>query len=189
MLKTHNCGELRSTDAGRTVNLAGWVHKRRDHGGLIFVDLRDRSGVVQITVDPAQAGAHEAAEKVRLEHVLSVSGEVRRRPEGMVNPGMPTGEVEVQAENLSILNPAKPLPIAVDDDGYKTDESLRLKYRYLDLRRARMQKNLLLRHRVVKFIRDYLDRQGFIEVETPLLIKSTPEGARDYVVPSRKYPG
>jgi aspartyl-tRNA synthetase len=189
MLKTHNCGELRLSDDGRTVSLAGWVHRRRDHGGLIFIDLRDRSGLVQVTVDPARDDAYRTAEKVRIEFVLRVAGEVRPRPAGMANPNLPTGEIEVRADAIEILNPARPLPIAVDDDGYRTDESFRLKYRYLDLRRARMQKNLMLRHRVVKFIRDYLDRLGFLEIETPLLIKSTPEGARDYVVPSRNFPG
>ena len=189
MLKTHNCGELRLSDDGRTVSLAGWVHRRRDHGGLIFIDLRDRSGLVQVTVDPARGDAYRTAEKVRIEFVLRVAGEVRPRPAGMANPNLPSGEIEVRADAIEILNPARPLPIAVDDDGYRTDESFRLKYRYLDLRRARMQKNLMLRHRVVKFIRDYLDRLGFLEIETPLLIKSTPEGARDYVVPSRNFPG
>ncbi|MFH1574586.1 MAG: aspartate--tRNA ligase [Acidobacteriota bacterium] len=189
MLKTHNCGDLSVSDAGRTVSLAGWVHRRRDHGGLIFIDLRDRSGLVQVTVDPGCREAYAAAEKVRNEYVLQVSGEVRPRPEGMVNPNLPTGAIEVLAAGIAILNPSKPMPIAVDDDGYKTDESLRLKYRYLDLRRVRMQKNLVLRHRIVKFIRDYLDREGFLEIETPILIKSTPEGARDYVVPSRNFPG
>ncbi|MBM3792312.1 MAG: aspartate--tRNA ligase, partial [Acidobacteria bacterium] len=189
MLKTHNCGDISISDAGRPVSLAGWVHRRRDHGGLIFIDLRDRSGLVQVTVDPGCREAYAAAEKVRNEYVLQVSGEVRPRPEGMVNPNLPTGAIEVLAAGIAILNPSKPMPIAVDDDGYKTDESLRLKYRYLDLRRMRMQKNLALRHRIVKFIRDYLDREGFLEIETPILIKSTPEGARDYVVPSRNFPG
>jgi len=189
MYRTHTCGELRSTHAGRFVTLAGWLHKRRDHGGLIFVDLRDRYGVTQIVVDPSQAEAHAAADKARGEFVLRVEGAVRARPAGLANPNLATGEVEVAASSIEILGPAKPLPLPVDDDGYKVDESLRLKYRYLDLRRARMQANLILRHKVVKFIRDYLDAQGFVEVETPIMIKSTPEGARDYVVPSRLQPG
>jgi aspartyl-tRNA synthetase len=189
MLKTHECGELRLSDAGRTVTLAGWLHRRRDHGGLIFIDLRDRSGLVQVTVDPRAAEAYCAAEKARGEYVLSVTGLVRARPDGSVNPNLDTGEIEVLAQSIEILNPAKLLPMPIDDEGYKTDESLRLKFRYLDLRRSRMQKNVILRHKTIKFIRDYLDRQGFLEIETPMMIKSTPEGARDYVVPSRLHPG
>ncbi len=171
------------------MTLAGWVHRRRDHGGLIFIDLRDRTGVVQITVDQESGGCYGIAEKLRNEFVARATGTVRLRPEGTVNPAMATGEVEVLASSLEILNPSKPVPMPVDDDGYRTDESLRLKYRYLDLRRARLQKNIALRHKTVKFIRDYLDRQGFLEIETPMLIKATPEGARDYVVPSRVQPG
>jgi aspartyl-tRNA synthetase len=189
MLKTHNCGELRLADVGQKIALAGWLHRRRDHGGLIFIDLRDRSGLVQVTADPNFAEAYGAAERARNEYVLHVEGTVRGRPDGTANPNLASGEVEVLAETIRILNPSKPVPLPIDDEGYKTDESLRLKYRYLDLRRTRMQKNVILRHRVVKFIRDYLDKQGFIEIETPMLIKSTPEGARDYVVPSRVQPG
>ncbi len=189
MLKTHDCGALRRTDEGTQVTLAGWVHKRRDHGGLIFIDLRDRSGLVQVTVDPTVGDAYAAAEKSRSEYVLNVTGTVRPRPEGTENPNMPSGEIEILAQSIRVLNPCKLLPIAVEGDGYSTDESLRLKYRYLDLRRRRMQRNIILRHRTIKFIRDYLDQQGFLEIETPLMIKSTPEGARDYVVPSRIQPG
>jgi aspartyl-tRNA synthetase len=189
MLKTHQCGELRVSDEKRAVVLAGWVHRRRDHGGLIFIDLRDRSGVVQVTVSPEAAAAYAAAEKARNEYVLRISGVVRTRPAGSENPNLATGGIEVLATDIEILNPSKPLPIPLDDEGYKTDEMLRLKYRYLDLRRPRLQRNIILRHRVIKYIRDYLDARGFIEVETPFLIKSTPEGARDYVVPSRVYPG
>jgi aspartyl-tRNA synthetase len=189
MLKTHNGGELRLAHAGQTVSLAGWVYKRRDHGGLIFIDLRDRSGLVQVTADPSVAEAYRAAEKARVEYVLRVTGLVRPRPEGTSNPNLSSGEIEVLAQEIEILNPSKAVPIPLDDDGYRTDESLRLKYRYLDLRRARMQKNIILRHKVIKFIRDYLDKQGFLEIETPIMIKSTPEGARDYVVPSRVWPG
>jgi aspartyl-tRNA synthetase len=189
MLKTHNCGELRLSHAGHTVTLAGWVHRRRDHGGLIFIDLRDRSGIVQVTVNPTRGEAHALADRVRGEYVLQIAGPVRERPAGTANPNLPTGEVEVLAEELKILSPSKAIPIPLDDDGYKTDESLRLTYRYLDLRRFRMQKNLVLRHRTILFIRQYLDRLGFLEVETPMMIKSTPEGARDYVVPSRVQPG
>jgi aspartyl-tRNA synthetase len=189
MMKTHNCGELRSSDIRSAVTLAGWVHRRRDHGSLIFIDLRDRSGLIQITIDQGAADCYQAAEKLRNEFVVMVKGVVRARPEGMINPNMPTGEIEVLAAYLEILNPSKPMPIAVDDDGYRTEESLRLKYRYLDLRRGRLQKNMALRHKTVKFIRDYLDQQGFYEIETPIMIKATPEGARDYVVPSRVQPG
>lgn len=176
---------MRISDVGKTVTLAGWLQRRRDHGGLIFMDLRDRSGLVQVTVDPSVGEAYGAADKARTEYVLQVAGKVRPRPEGSANPNLPTGEVEVLAQSISILNPAKTTPISVEDDGYKIDELTRLKYRYLDLRRSRLQKNIILRHKAVKFMRDYLDRHGFIEVETPMLIKSTPEGARDYVVPSR----
>ena len=189
MYRTHTCGELQVEHAGRAVTLAGWLHRRRDHGGLIFIDLRDRYGVTQVVVDPSQAGAYRAAEAARNEFVLQVVGRVRRRPEGLTNPNLPTGAIEVAAESIEVLRPAKPMPLPVDDDGYKVDELLRLKYRYLDLRRSRLQKNLILRHQVVKFIRDYLDAHGFIEVETPIMIKSTPEGARDFVVPSRLQPG
>ncbi|MFN8594662.1 MAG: aspartate--tRNA ligase [Anaerolineae bacterium] len=189
MYKTHNCGELRLAHIGQTVKLAGWMHKRRDHGGLIFIDLRDRSGLVQITVDPSLGAAYETADKARAEYVLQVVGTVRARPEGLANPNLPSGEVEVIAESIEILNASKAPPLPLDDDGTKTTETLRLKYRYLDLRRQRLQKNLILRHKVIKFIRDYMDAQGFIEIETPMLIKSTPEGARDYVVPCRVQPG
>ena len=189
MLKTHNCGKLRSSDVGRTVTLTGWVHRRRDLGGLIFIDLRDRSGLVQIAVDQESGEGARAADKLRNEYVIKAEGVVRARPAGTVNPALSTGEIEVLACSIEILNPSKPLPIQVDDDGYKTDESMRLKYRYLDLRRMRMQKNIALRHKTIKFIRDYLDQLGFYEIETPMMIKATPEGARDYVVPSRVQPG
>jgi aspartyl-tRNA synthetase len=185
MLKTHNCGELRLSNIGKTVNLAGWLHGRRDHGDLIFLDLRDRSGLVQVTADPTVGEAYDVAKKARNEYVLQVTGRVRPRPEGTVNPNLESGEVEVLAQSITILNPAKTVPMPIDDDGYKTDETTRLKYRYLDLRRARLQRNFILRHKTIKFIRDYLDKHGFLEIETPMLIKSTPEGARDYVVPSR----
>lgn len=189
MLKTHNCGELRLSDVGKTVNLAGWLQGRRDHGKLIFLDLRDRSGLVQVTADETLGEAYSAAEKVRSEYVLQVTGRVRPRPEGTVNPNLETGEVEVLAQSITVLNPAKTVPMPIDDDGYKTDETTRLKYRYLDLRRVRLQRNLILRHKTIKFIRDYLDKHGFLEIETPMMIKSTPEGARDYVVPSRVQSG
>ncbi len=189
MYKTHTCGELRAAHVGQTVTLAGWTHTRRDHGGLIFIDLRDRFGLTQIVANPATAGgAHEAASRARNEYVLQVTGLVRRRPAGSENPKLATGEIELEAQAIEILGPAKVLPFQVHEDA-DVDEMVRLKYRYLDLRRERLQRNLLLRHQVVKFMRAYMDAQGFIEVETPILFKTTPEGARDYLVPSRVHPG
>jgi aspartyl-tRNA synthetase len=189
MLKTRSCGELRARHAGQEVTLAGWVNRRRDHGGVVFIDLRDRSGVVQVVANPdIDPESHQAAQEVRNEYVLQIEGEVRRRPEGLINPELPTGEIEVVVDALKILNPAKTPPFYVYDD-QAVDEGLRLQYRYLDLRRQRMQRNMLLRHKVVKTIRDFLDERGFVEIETPILFKSTPEGARDYLVPSRLYPG
>jgi aspartyl-tRNA synthetase len=189
MIKSINCGELRLSHAGQQVTLAGWLHKRRDHGGLIFIDLRDRSGLVQVRVDPNAGEAYHTADDARAEYVLQISGTVHARPDGLANPNLPTGEIEVEAAQIKVLNTSKVPPFPIDDDGTKTTETLRLKYRYLDLRRQRLQKNLILRHKVIKFIRDYMDEQGFVEIETPMLIKSTPEGARDYVVPCRVQPG
>ncbi|MEX2160904.1 MAG: aspartate--tRNA ligase [Anaerolineales bacterium] len=189
MHKSHTCGELRGQHAGQTVTLAGWVHRRRDHGGLTFIDLRDRFGLVQVVTDPEKAPeAHKAFEPVRSEWVLQVVGRVRKRPEGMANPGLATGDIEVEVAEVKILNPAKTPPFLLNKDE-DVDENARLKYRYLDLRREKMQANLTLRHKVVKFIRDYLDKEGFLEIETPILFKTTPEGARDYLVPSRVHPG
>ncbi len=189
MLKTESCGELRARHAGQNVTLAGWVNRRRDHGGLVFIDLRDRSGIVQIVANPdIDPESHRAAHEVRNEYVLQIEGKVRLRPEGLVNPDIPTGKIEVVADALKILNPAKTPPFYIYDN-QPVDEGLRLQYRYLDLRRPRMQRNILLRHKVVKIIRDFLDEHSFVEIETPVLFKSTPEGARDYLVPSRLYPG
>jgi aspartyl-tRNA synthetase len=189
MYKTHTCGELRADHAGQTVTLAGWVNTRRDHGGLIFIDLRDRYGLTQVVANPSTAAeAHAAASGARNEFVLQVTGVVRRRPAGSENPKLPTGAIELEAQAIEILGPAKVLPFQVNEDA-AVDESVRLKYRYLDLRRERLQRNLLLRHNVVKFMRDYLSARGFLEVETPILFKTTPEGARDYLVPSRIHPG
>ncbi len=189
MYKTHTCGELRASHVGQTVTLAGWVNTRRDHGGLIFLDLRDRWGITQVVANPEIApAAHEAAAIARNEFVLQATGVVRPRLPGKENPRLATGEIELEVQALDILNPAKSLPFLINEDEV-TDEQVRLKYRYLDLRRERMQRNLMLRHKVVKFMRDYLDAQGFVEVETPILFKTTPEGARDYLVPSRVHPG
>ena len=187
--RTHTCGELRLTDEGQRCLLQGWVHRRRDHGGVIFLDLRDRYGLVQVVLNPQHAPtAHEAAHDVRAEYVVEVEGQVVRRPEGTENAHLPTGQIEVQAERLAVLNPSLTPPFGISDEG-PIDESVRLRYRYLDLRRPEMAHHVELRHRVVKYIRDYLDARGFLEIETPVLIKSTPEGARDYLVPSRLYPG
>jgi aspartyl-tRNA synthetase len=177
-------GSLRATDAGRAVDLYGWVHRRRDHGGLIFIDLRDRSGLVQVQFHPDRGEAFTRAGDLRLEFVVHVHGTVRRRPPGAENPALPTGEIEVEAATLDVLNRSKTPPFPVNERT-EADESLRLRYRYLDLRRMEMTRNLELRHRMVKAIRDFLDREGFLEIETPVLIRSTPEGARDYLVPSR----
>ncbi len=189
MLKTHACGELRAEHEGQTVTLAGWVNRRRDHGGVTFLDLRDRSGLVQVVANPEISGeAHLAATDVRNEWVVRIEGTVQVRPEGMRNPDLPTGEIEVMIDRLWVLNPANTPPFPINEET-EVDENVRLKYRYLDLRRDRMQSNLKLRHQVVKYIRDYLDERGFWEVETPILFKTTPEGARDYLVPSRVHPG
>ncbi|MEE8389562.1 MAG: aspartate--tRNA ligase [Anaerolineae bacterium] len=189
MLKTHNCGELRTTHIGQEITLAGWVNRWRDHGGLAFIDLRDRSGIVQVVTNPnGSPDAHATLQQARSEYVLQIKGIVRARPEGLANPDIPTGEIEVVAHEVKVLNPAKTPPFYIYDDS-NVDESLRLKYRYLDLRRPRMQRNIILRHRVVKYIRDFLSDRDFVEIETPILFKTTPEGARDYLVPSRVHPG
>jgi aspartyl-tRNA synthetase len=189
MYKDHQCGELGTSDIGQRVTLAGWVNRRRDHGGLTFIDLRDRSGVVQLVTNPDEsAEAHRIAAELRSEWVIQASGVVRKRPAGMENPSLATGEIEVEVDSLTILNPARTPPFLINDES-EVDEMVRLKYRYLDLRRIRVRDNIELRHRVVKFIRDYLNERGFWEVETPMLFKTTPEGARDYLVPSRLYPG
>jgi aspartyl-tRNA synthetase len=189
MLKTHTCGELRAENVTEEVTLAGWVNRRRDMGGIIFIDLRDRFGKTQVVVDASHSQqAFDAGEQARPEYVLQVKGVVRRRPAGQENREMPTGEIEVVAETIAVLNTAKTPPIPIDREG-AIDEALRLKYRYLDLRRDRLQRNMIIRHKAVKFIRDFLSERGFLEIETPILFKSTPEGARDYLVPSRVHPG
>lgn len=189
MIRDKGCGELRGTDIGSTMRLAGWVFRRRDHGGLIFIDLRDRSGLVQVVFSPDVSGnAHLEAHDLRSEFVIAVEGEVRHRPEGTENPSLPTGMVELYVSRLTVLNEAATLPFTMEEAA-EASESLRLKYRYLDLRRPELQHNLITRHRTSKTIRDYLDELTFIEMETPMLTKSTPEGARDYLVPSRLNPG
>ncbi|MDD5132330.1 MAG: aspartate--tRNA ligase [bacterium] len=189
MKRTHTCGVLKKNDAGQTVTLVGWVHGRRDHGGLIFIDVRDRTGLTQVVFNPQGASAEifKEAEKLRSEFVVTVTGQVTLRPAGTENPKLSTGEIEIAAIKLEVLNPSKTLPFEVAEET-EVNEETRLKYRYLDLRRPRMKNNLIFRYKTVKVIRDYLDNQGFVEVETPILTKSTPEGARDYLVPSRVHP-
>ena len=188
--RTHSCGELRASDAGAQVRLAGWVNRRRDQGGLIFLDLRDRDGITQVVVDRTDAAAaHDTATRIRTEFVVSIAGTVARRIEGTENKRLETGEIELQATDVTILNEAKTPPFYVNDPDAQIDESLRLKYRYLDIRRESMAKRLLLRSKLVHAIRDAHHRAGFVEVETPNLIKATPEGARDFLVPSRLQPG
>jgi aspartyl-tRNA synthetase len=186
-MRTHYCSALSAQLIGERVALAGWAHRRRDHGGIIFIDLRDREGLAQVVCDPAQAAAFAAADRVRGEFVLRVSGRVRARPEGTVNPNLASGEVEVLAESVEILNPSAPPPFQIDDDNLS--ESVRLEHRVLDLRREPMQRNLRLRHRAASAARAFLDAQGFIDIETPVLYKSTPEGAREFLVPSRLHDG
>ena len=182
-MRTDYCGAINTRHLGRTITLCGWVHRRRDHGGVIFIDLRDREGIVQVVCDPDNAAAFSVAEKIRNEFVLGVTGTVRHRPEGTVNHGIPSGGIEVVVNTIEILNPSLTPPFQMDDDNLS--EAVRLEYRYLDLRRPAMQHNIRLRHRVTMTVRTFLDQHGFIDVETPMLTKSTPEGARDYLVPSR----
>ncbi len=187
MMRTHYCGHINRSHIGQTVTLCGWAHRRRDHGGVIFIDLRDREGMAQIVIDPDTAEAFKLAESVRSEYVLKVVCKVRARPDGTVNKNIPTGEVEMLAAEIEILNASLTPPFMLDDENLT--ETVRLQHRYIDLRRPAMQKNMMLRYRVAKTLRDYLDVNGFIEVETPMLTRSTPEGARDYLVPSRVHAG
>jgi len=186
-MRSHYCGELRATLVERTVTLCGWAHRRRDHGGVIFIDLRDREGLAQVVCDPDRKEAFAIAERVRSEYVLRVTGKVRRRPQGTVNPDLPTGEVELLAHEVEVLNPSAPPPFQLDEDNLS--ETVRLENRVLDLRREPMQRNLRLRHRAAMAVRRFLDQHGFIDIETPVLYKSTPEGAREFLVPSRLHEG
>ncbi|HUU42313.1 MAG TPA: amino acid--tRNA ligase-related protein, partial [Planctomycetota bacterium] len=188
--RTHTCGELRREDIGKQVVLEGWVAHRRDHGGVVFVDLRDRYGLTQVVFRPnTHPEAHELADGLRSEYVIRVRGEVEPRLEGQENPKLTTGAIEIDGQKLEILNTATPPPFDLDVSDTDTGETTRLKLRYLDLRRPRMQRNIRMRHRMWKAVRDYYDSEGFYEIETPFLTKSTPEGARDYLVPSRIEPG
>ncbi|MBZ0096361.1 MAG: aspartate--tRNA ligase [Sulfuricella sp.] len=186
-MRTHYCGDVNRSHLDQTVTLCGWAHRRRDHGGVIFIDLRDREGLVQVVCDPDRAATFATAETIRNEFVLKITGLVRGRPEGTTNPNLSTGEIEVLAQEIEILNPSAPIPFQLDDENLS--ETVRLTHRYLDLRRPAMQKNMMLRYQVSKTLRHALDEQGFIELETPMLTRSTPEGARDYLVPSRVHPG
>lgn len=186
-MRTDYCGAINTRYLGRTITLCGWVHRRRDHGGVIFIDLRDREGIVQVVCDPDNPGAFQVGEKIRNEFVLKIIGTVRHRPEGTVNRGIFTGEIEVLVNSIEILNPSLPTPFQMDDENLS--ETIRLEYRYLDLRRPTMQHNMRLRHKVGMAVRNFLDQHGFIDMETPMLTKSTPEGARDYLVPSRVHAG
>lgn len=189
MYRTHTCNELTIKDVGKKVTLSGWVHRRRDHGGIIFIDLRDRYGLTQIVFDPEVAKeAFDVANTVRPEFVLKVTGQIRKRIDGQDNERMKTGQIEVYIDEIEILSTAKTPPFEIDMEK-AVNEELRLKYRYLDLRHERLQKNIILRHQIIKMIRDYMDEAGFLEIETPILIKGTPEGSREYLVPSRLYPG
>jgi aspartyl-tRNA synthetase len=188
MMRSHYCGLIDETQLDQPVTLCGWAHRRRDHGGVIFIDLRDREGLVQVVIDPDTPDAFAEAERVRNEYVLRVQGRVRRRPAGTENPNLATGQVEVLVHELEILNRSEPLPFQIDDEE-EVSEEVRLRYRYLDLRRPAMQQRLQLRTRVVRVLRRFLDEHGFLDIETPMLTKATPEGARDYLVPSRTHPG
>ena len=185
-MRSHYCGQVDRSLVGEEIAVAGWAHRRRDHGGVIFIDLRDWEGRLQVVFDPSDPETFAVAERVRGEYVLAVRGRVRERPEGTVNPDLASGEVELAASQVTVLNQAKTPPFHHEE---RAGEELRLRYRYLDLRREEMQRNLRLRHAVARAVRNFLDEQGFVEMETPILAKTTPEGARDYLVPSRTHPG
>ncbi|MCB1719384.1 MAG: aspartate--tRNA ligase, partial [Candidatus Competibacteraceae bacterium] len=186
-MRSHYCGHINEQLLDQTVEVCGWAHRRRDHGGVIFIDLRDRYGTVQVVIDPDTPDAFAQAERVRNEFVLRVKGRVRLRPDGTMNPALPTGKIEILSKELEILNRSDPIPFQLDDED--VSEEVRLRYRYLDLRRPEMQQRLMLRARVSSVLRRFLDEHGFLDIETPMLTKATPEGARDYLVPSRTHPG
>jgi len=188
MYRTHTCSELRASDDGKEVRLAGWIHRRRDHGGLIFIDLRDGYGYTQIVFDPSNKDAYNVGENCKNEFVVEIEGIVRKRPEGQTNKNIESGEIEVLVKKAKVLNKSLTPPFEIDQDK-EIGEDIRLKYRYLDLRRSRMHKNIERRYKMIKFIRDFMDKQNFLEIETPIMIKGTPEGSREYIVPSRIYPG
>jgi aspartyl-tRNA synthetase len=188
-MRSHYCGQITADHLGKEIKLAGWVHRRRDHGGVIFVDLRDREGLVQVVIAPEQAEAFKLAEALRSEYVVQVKGKVRKRPDGTINKNLKSGEVEVETQELVILNKSEPLPFPIDDEYHEVGEETRLKYRYLDIRRPEMLDRLRLRTRITHNLRTFLDKHGFMDVETPILTRATPEGARDYLVPSRTKPG
>ena len=186
-MRSHYCGQLNTSLLDQEITLCGWVHRRRDHGGVIFIDLRDREGLAQIVFDPDRPESFAVADAVRNEYVLKITGKVRHRPEGTTNPDLPTGEVEMLGYEIEILNSAKTPPFQLDDENVHDD--VKLKYRYIDLRRDEMQRNMKLRAAITKAMRSFLDDNGFLEIETPMLTRATPEGARDYLVPSRTHPG
>ncbi|HWS03914.1 MAG TPA: amino acid--tRNA ligase-related protein, partial [Gammaproteobacteria bacterium] len=186
-MRSHYCGELNESHIDDEIRICGWVHRRRDHGGVIFIDLRDREGLVQVVFDPDAPESFQIAERVRNEFVLQVHGTVRRRPDGTGNANMPTGQIEILGKQLEILNAAETPPFQIDDEDI--GEELRLRYRYIDLRRPVMQQRMRLRARIARQLRRFLDERGFLDIETPILTKTTPEGARDYLVPSRTHPG
>ena len=188
MYRTHTCNELNKNDDGKEVKLAGWVHRRRDHGGLIFIDLRDGNGLTQVVFDPEHKNAYDIGDECRSEYVLEIKGQVRPRPEGQANKNLDTGEIEVLVTKAAILNKSKTPPFEVDQDK-EVGEDIRLKYRYIDLRRERMHNNIVKRHEINNFMRQHLNGKGFLEIETPMMIKGTPEGSREYIIPSRLYPG
>lgn len=187
-MRTHYADKVDSSLIDQTITLCGWVHRRRDHGGLIFIDLRDREGLVQVVCNPTESTVFKVAESLRNEYVIKVTGKVHKRPEGTVNPHIPSGEVEIAASDITLLNKSKPLPFNIDEY-QEVSEEVRLKFRYLDLRRPEVAQRLKMRSYIIREIRRFLDERGFLDIETPMLTKSTPEGARDYLVPSRTHPG
>ena len=187
-MRTQYCGALGTADIEKTVTLCGWVDRRRDHGGVIFLDVRDREGIVQVVFDPDTGEHFQLADRVRSEYVIKVTGRVRARSEGTVNPGMPTGAIEVLGKELEVLNSAATPPFQLDEHT-AVGEDVRLQYRYMDLRRPEMQKRFILRAKITSAVRNFLDGEGFLDIETPILTRATPEGARDYLVPSRTHPG